>query len=179
MRKRMAIALVVVMLVAAPQAHTSRESHSLIRLHVLAHNNSPHEQAVKLAVRDVLLAEATRLLIDVRSSGDANRVIMANLALLETLAESSLESLGSPHNIQLMWGSFLFPTRMYGQAVLPAGVYSALNVHIGDGRGKNWWCIMYPPLCYIEGIISRREETSHQFAILNLLRGLWRRIRAS
>ncbi|MBT9177484.1 MAG: hypothetical protein DDT20_01817 [Firmicutes bacterium] len=128
-------------MLCVPQAYGIASQHQIIRLHVVAHNDTADEQGMKLALRDVLLAEVDKLLSDAQSSRDATTVIMQNLSQLEALASMKLQSLGSPHGANLLWGNFLFPTRTYRQVVLPAGVYPALYVRIGEGQGRNWWCI--------------------------------------
>ncbi|MBT9154242.1 MAG: hypothetical protein DDT39_00911 [Firmicutes bacterium] len=168
---RILLCLAMVML-CVPQAYGIAGQHQIIRLHVVAHNNTADEQGMKLALRDVLLAEVDKLLSDAQSSRDATTVIMQNLSQLEALASMKLQSLGSPHGANLLWGNFLFPTRTYRQVVLP-------YVRIGEGQGRNWWCIMFPPLCYVPGVTRQGEGLRFEFALLNLLRGLWRRMVAN
>lgn len=170
------LVILLLVLLGAPNVGAEDRQQTVIRLHVLAHDNSAAEQAVKLAVRDVLLAETVALIGNAKGPAAAETIITGNLPRLEALAEAELSRVGSRHGAKLMWGHFLFPARTYRQTVLPAGVYPALYVHIGAGRGKNWWCIMYPPLCHVPGVVRRGESTRHESAILNMLRSLWRRI---
>jgi len=176
--RRILVCLLIVLL-CVPDVKAEGSQHAIIRLHVIAHQNSAVEQAVKLSVRDALLAEIGALLQNAHDVHEAASVITKSLPRLETLASEELSSIGSPHAVSLIWGSFLFPARTYGQIVLPAGVYPALYVNIGAGRGTNWWCIMYPPLCYVPGVVRRGEGVRHQSALLNLLRSFWRRIAAN
>jgi stage II sporulation protein R len=171
-----ALVCLLIVLLCVPDVAAAGRQQSIIRLHVLAHDDSAAEQAAKLAVRDVLLAETVALIGNAASACAAEALITANLPRLKTLAEAELSRVGSLHGASLIWGRFLFPARTYRQIVLPAGVYPALYVNIGSGRGSNWWCIMYPPLCYVPGVVRRGERPRHESALLNMLRGLWRRI---
>lgn len=166
----------LVLMLLVPHTVATAKPPQVIRLHVLAHDNTAAEQRVKEAVRDVLLTEVAKLLENVQSSQDAVALVTKGLPQFETIVSAKLRSLGSPHAVKVMWGSFLFPTRAYRQVVLPAGVYRALYIRLGAGQGSNWWCIMYPPLCYVPGVTRRGEGVRYEFALLNLLRGLWRRI---
>lgn len=149
---------------------------NIIRIHVLAHNDTPEEQAVKLSVRDSVLKHVGELVEGAENSEEAARVIESSLVSIQLAAENELSSQGFGHGVIVQWGRFIFPTRVYGSTALPAGSYQALNIVIGEGRGKNWWCIMYPPLCYVEGVVHKGHEVSYQFAILNVLRNLWHKI---
>jgi len=176
--RRILLCLLIALL-SVPGARAAGNQPTVIRLHILAHNNTAAEQAAKLSLRNALLQEISELLKDAQNIHEASSVVTKNLPRLELLASQELSSLGSQHTISLMWGSFPFPARAYRQVALPAGVYPALYVNIGAGRGANWWCIMYPPLCYVPGVVRRTGESRHEFALLNLLRSFWRRIVAN
>lgn len=172
-----ALALLGVLLVLSfPVEAITHHENKIIRLHVLAHNDSSPEQELKLQVRDVVIKRVSELLDGVDSFTRAVEIIGTHLPELKAIAETRLGELGSAHEVSLQWGSFLFPTRVYGQVALPAGVYPALNVSIGLARGNNWWCVMYPPLCHVEGVIGKGQGTRFELAIVNLLRGLWQRL---
>lgn len=152
------------------------DSSSIIRIHVLAHNDTKGEQAAKLMVRDRVLEVIGELVKGARDSVEAAQIIESNLGQVKEAAESELNRQGSQHKVSIQWGRFVFPSRVYGSTALPAGSYQALNVVIGEGKGKNWWCIMYPPLCYVEGVVHKSNEVRYQLAILNVLRHLWQKI---
>lgn len=148
----------------------------IIRIHVLAHNDTNSEQQLKLNVRDAVLDHVGPLLEEATSSAQAVEIIERNLGAIKAVADNYLLELGSTHVAHMQWGTFVFPTRVYGHSALPAGKYTALNIHIGSGQGKNWWCVMYPPLCYVEGVVGTGQETKYEFAILNWMRALLGRI---
>ena len=123
------------------QAHLSEK---VIRLHVLANSDSPADQALKLRVRDRLLLDAAPLLQQARD----RRVMEALLRdHLPELAAAARDTLGDSYPVTLELRETEFPTRYYDTFALPAGRYLALRAVIGDGNGRNWWCVVFPPLC--------------------------------
>lgn len=126
------------------QRDQQRLAEKLIRLHVVARSDSAHDQAVKLAVRDAVLAEAERL-----TAGTAapRAALAAGLDEIAHAAEQTLTALGEDAQVQVRLGKERFSTRVYDTFSLPAGVYESLRVTIGEGNGHNWWCVVFPSLC--------------------------------
>lgn len=116
----------------------------LVRLHVVANSDSEADQNVKLRVRDAVLAETQQLL-----AGQANpeAALRTGIPAIEAAANQTLAGAGSTDRAAVSLGPELFPTREYETFSLPAGRYTALRVTIGEGRGHNWWCVVYPALC--------------------------------
>ena len=168
--------LCVLLAFSYPVVAAQAVNSTVIRIHVLAHDNSQREQDIKLSVRDTVLTAIGKLVSEAGDSEEAQRLIAAHLPQIKHVAEEHLVQLGSDHGINLQWGKFVFPSRVYKETALPAGRYQALNIVIGGGQGKNWWCIMYPPLCYVDGVVQNGQEVSYQFAIVNLLKGIWKKI---
>jgi len=144
-------------------ANTERRGVGLIRFHVLANSDSPQDQQLKLKVRDRIIAEMKGKL-SLSSSVDETREILNNhLYYMKAMAKEELEENNSSYDVQVMLGDYNFPTKKYGDVVLAAGKYEALRIVIGEGEGQNWWCVMFPPLCFIDikkGLIdeaTRRE----------------------
>jgi len=108
----------------------------LIRLHVVANSDSPEDQAEKLQLRDRVLALLSPLLADCSDRAEAVDIILSHQAELEALGDVAVEV-----------GTEYFPTREYGSFSLPAGEYLSLRLVLGEGQGRNWWCVIYPPLC--------------------------------
>lgn len=119
-------------------------SRKLIRLHVIANSDSEADQALKLQVRDAVLAEATALLEQSADRDDAWRRLTAALPELERTAA---ETCDGAYPVSAVLTTAEFPLKTYDGFSLPAGRYPALRVVIGEGRGQNWWCVVYPPLC--------------------------------
>ena len=116
----------------------------LVRLHVVANSDSPSDQAIKLRVRDAVLAAAEPML---GSADDPEAALAAELPALEHAAAEMLRDLGRDEPVSVTLQNERFPTRDYETFSLPAGVYRTLRVTIGAGEGHNWWCVVFPTLC--------------------------------
>lgn len=119
----------------------------VVRLHVLAHDDSDAEQALKLRVRDAVSAEATRLVGQAVSREEVVAALNEGLSTIQSTAQTCVAEAGYDHAVQVELTDMYFTTRVYESGTYPAGVYEALRVTIGDGAGRNWWCVLYPPLC--------------------------------
>lgn len=117
-------------------------SAGLVRLHVIAVSDSAEDQAAKLSVRDAVLARLEPALENAASAGDAAETLRRTLPELEDLAA---ETAGVPARASLT--REYYPTREYESFSLPAGRYLSLRIVLGEGKGRNWWCVVYPPLC--------------------------------
>ena len=124
-----------------------RISDSMIRLHVVANSDDPNDQDIKLKVRDAVLAEARTLLQDASNREEAMARLNTELPALEETANATLRQLGTSDSAVVTLKRELFGTRYYDTFTLPGGYYEALRVTIGEGDGKNWWCVVYPQLC--------------------------------
>ena len=131
-------------LMAAAQQEQKILSEKLIRLHVVAHSDSEADQAEKLQVRDAVLAVTEPL----TRQTDPRLAFSTSLPDIQKAAEDCLQSLGSSHSVRVTLCRERFPTRYYDTFALPAGSYPALRVTIGDGNGKNWWCVAFPSICF-------------------------------
>jgi len=120
---------------------------SVLRLHVLANSDSDEDQALKLKVRDKLLIEADSLFADDSTEEEALSVAKENLSLLQKVAEDEIAENGYDYGVKVEIGEAYFNTRVYDTFTLPAGNYEAVRVLIGEAKGKNWWCVMFPPVC--------------------------------
>ena len=140
--------LISILLILCMFASASAETFdSMIRLHVIADNDSPTAQAFKLEIRDAVLACAQNLLASCRDASEAWDVLNAHLSDFLAAASERAAQLGFEDKLSVQSGVFEFPDRVYGDIVVPAGEYRALRVIIGDGEGRNWWCVLYPNLC--------------------------------
>lgn len=131
-----------------PAAAVSAElPQNILRLHVVAHSNDSTEQALKLRVRDAVLEEAARLYSGAVTMEEANAAVCTHLEGITAAAQRALEAAGSPHSAVAQVTDMWFPTRDYEGFSLPAGTYRTLRVTIGEGAGRNWWCVVFPALC--------------------------------
>ena len=118
-----------------------------VRLHVLANSDSEHDQEVKLCVRDAVLSHITELTADAESADEAEAIIAENIQSLCDTAKNVLLGLSEDKDVSVTLSKEYYPTREYGDIRLPAGTYSSLRVMIGEAKGQNWWCVLYPELC--------------------------------
>ena len=118
-----------------------------IRLHVIAASDSEEDQALKLTVRDALLEEITALTAKAIDKESGEVLITEHLDELESIAKETLEQAGSSDSVKVTLTTEYYPTREYESLRLPAGEYTSLQVKIGAAEGKNWWCVLFPPVC--------------------------------
>ena len=126
---------------------------NLVRLHIVAHSNDPVDQDLKLRVRDLIVGEYGGKLSRLETPAAAAEFLGERLSEIQNLAAGEGARAGFSYPVSATYGRFPFPTKAYGDLVLPAGEYSALQVVIGEGQGQNWWCLLFPPLCFVD--ISR------------------------
>ena len=122
-------------------------AEELIRLHVVAASDSDYDQNVKLLVRDGVLKCLENRLSTAQSARDAEELIADDIPRIEETANLVLRENGCGFTATASLKTESFPTRVYGSFALPAGEYTSLRVTIGEGRGHNWWCVVFPPLC--------------------------------
>lgn len=133
---------------------------NLIRLHIIADSDNEEDQEVKLKVRDALLQE-----VGEKMNGESDEAcrdeIINNLDEIEEIADRVLADNGFEYKSHAEYGKFAFPQKTYKSMTLPAGDYYGVRIVLGSGSGHNWWCVMYPPLCFKEGeevTLSRESE---------------------
>ena len=129
----------------------------VLRLHIVAESNSEYDQMIKLEVRDAVLKEASRLFNGAENKAEALSMARENKSLFEDAAKKVLKESGCNLPVTVEVEKTRFPLKFYENIRLPAGVYDALNVKIGTGKGENWWCIMYPALCFVNGISGKMD----------------------
>lgn len=134
----------------AQEAYMDGIRDEIIRFHVRANSDSEEDQALKLKVRDKILKETKYLLKESKSIDETRSIMKNNLDNIKYIAQKVLEDEGENYDVNVTFGIERFPTRKYGNLVFPAGEYEALVVDIGEGKGQNWWCVMFPPLCFVD-----------------------------
>ena len=118
-----------------------------VRLHILANSDSEEDQTLKYEIRDEVLEHFGKELSALDSAKDAETALKGVLDEIETFCERRVYERGYSYNVDVTLGKEWYDTREYEGFTLPKGIYTSLRIIIGDGEGKNWWCIMYPPLC--------------------------------
>ena len=123
---------------------------SVFRLHVIANSDSVKDQNLKYLVRDNLLKFMNELCSNCTSKEEAINVTKQNKDKFQEIALETIKNEGFSYEVTVNIGNFEFPTKTYGDISLPAGYYDALRVEIGEAKGQNWWCVMFPPLCFVD-----------------------------
>ena len=142
-----AFVLVVIYSLIPFQAQCDNISRDVFRLHILANSDSDHDQSVKLKVRDRVLEYSKGLFESAKSKQEAESLVSNNLDNITRVAQSELIDLGCDQTVKAEIKKMYFTTRYYDSYTLPSGMYDALRITIGSGKGHNWWCVMYPSIC--------------------------------
>lgn len=142
-------------------AISSDLSQAVFRLHVIANSDSDEDQNLKLKVRDNLLEYMNNICSDCSTKEEAISLAQSHQEDFKKIAEQTIQENGYDYSVKINIGNFYFPTKNYGDISLPAGLYDALRVEIGEAKGKNWWCVMFPSLCFIDvtsGVVDEEAK---------------------
>jgi len=159
--------IVYIMIYVFSYSNAIREdiSNNVFRLHVIANSNSNEDQNLKYLVRDELIKYMDALCKNVSSKEEAIKIAKENKDEFYNIAQKVIYDNGFNYDVNIDIGNFSFPTKSYGDIALPAGFYDALKVEIGSSSGQNWWCVMFPSLCFVditEGIIPEESKQDLQ-----------------
>ncbi|HHW06594.1 MAG TPA: stage II sporulation protein R [Clostridia bacterium] len=142
------------------EAQVAFHPDNLIRLHVIANSDLAVDQQLKHEVRDEILAKLGPYVAEAGTVQEVRAVLQDRMDYIHRLAEHRLREAGCEDPVRVEYGVFPFPVKGYGSLVLPAGEYEAVKVIIGEGEGSNWWCVLFPPLCFVDIAQGELEETS-------------------
>lgn len=147
----------------------------MLRLHVIANSDSAEDQALKLQVRDSVLREVEQLTAGADTAAEARSSVESGLSEIRRAAEETLAAEGYAYSVRLSLGDAYFPTREYNGFALPAGHYDALRVIIGEGAGRNWWCVLFPPFCTSAAFAEKAAEAGFSEEEIRLITsdGAW------
>ncbi|MBQ2938044.1 MAG: stage II sporulation protein R [Clostridia bacterium] len=143
------------------EAVSSDISDSVFRLHVIANSDSEEDQNLKYKVRDNLLNYMNTICNNCSSKEESINLVSEHQEEFEQIALETINNEGFSYNVNITIGNFEFPTKQYGDISLPAGYYDALRVEIGEAKGKNWWCVMFPSLCFVDissGVVPEESK---------------------
>ncbi|RKD23047.1 stage II sporulation protein R [Ammoniphilus oxalaticus] len=139
-----------------------------IRLRIIANSDAPQDQILKRKIRDNINNYLADQVEELDSLEQARQKMHAELPALEEIVEQTVADSGFTYESNVELGVVPFPTKMYGQYVYPAGDYEALRVTVGEGRGQNWWCVLFPPLCFVDittgDAVKKDEQGNHELA---------------
>ncbi|BBH23831.1 hypothetical protein Back11_51760 [Paenibacillus baekrokdamisoli] len=131
-----------------------------IRLRILANSDSASDQAVKRYVRDAVVAEINTWVTGPQTIDQARQTIRAHMSDIEHVIGTKLSSRGFTYGFKAELSVVPFPTKIYGNKVYPAGNYEALRITLGQGAGQNWWCVLFPPLCFVDAVSGEASAAS-------------------
>lgn len=131
------------------QAISYNLSDSVFRLHIIANSNSSADQELKLKVRDKIIEYMNTLTSSSSDKKDVISMVNNHLDSFKEIALNTIKENGYNYDVNIEIGNFHFPTKSYGDISFPAGNYDALKIEIGDAIGQNWWCVLFPPLCFV------------------------------
>lgn len=152
-------------------------AESVFRLHVIANSDSDEDQNLKYIVRDKLLEYMNQICTNCSSKEEAISIVKQNSEQFKQIALNTVKEQGYSYDVNINIGNFEFPTKTYGDISLPSGYYDALRVEIGEAKGRNWWCVMFPPLCFVDitsGVVPEESKelmqnnlTEEEFALVS------------
>ncbi|WP_261131079.1 stage II sporulation protein R [Bacillus sp. Marseille-Q3570] len=138
-----------------------------IRLRILANSDSQADQELKRTIRDRVNEEITDWVFGIESIDEARKIIKNELPSITQIVQQSLANKGIDETFSVKFGTVPFPTKLYGDFVYPAGDYEAVLISIGEATGANWWCVLFPPLCFLDfdnGDAVQSDENSQESA---------------
>jgi stage II sporulation protein R len=168
-----ALAMLGILFVLLGRSYTSYEAtrelqvqrdiaKEIIRFHVIANSDSTNDQELKLKVKEKVVSQLQRKLEDAKDINQARKIIHSQLDQIEETALKVMDKNGYTYTAHAYLTKAAFPIKVYGDMVFPAGEYEALRVELGHAEGKNWWCVMFPTLCYVDGTYSVVPDQSKQ-----------------
>ena len=144
------IALIVCGLMLSNPQNANLQNADYLRIHIRANSNSDVDQKVKYKIKDAYIDFLTPKIAECKSKSDVQNVILSEKQNLELLADEILHKNGFDYKSDVKINQEMFPTRSYDGYVLESGVYDAVIVELGSAKGNNWWCVIYPPLCFTD-----------------------------
>ena len=144
------IIYVCISAVSYTHAVTTDIADSVFRLHVIANSDSDEDQNLKYIVRDKVIEYMSSISQNASSKEEVIKIAKANLNKIQAIASQTIRENGYTYSVNVEVGNFSFPSKRYGDITLPPGYYDALRIKIGEAEGQNWWCVMFPPLCFVD-----------------------------
>lgn len=164
----MALCAVIFFTYDGQQRHTAEQlqqeiAEDIIRFHVRANSDSPEDQQLKMQVKEELVEYMGELLYGVDDKDEAKKILTDNIENIENIAKGVINEQKKEYNVKAYFENSYFPVKVYADMTFPQGVYEAFRVDIGAAEGKNWWCVLYPSLCFVDagyGVMS--DDAKHE-----------------
>ncbi len=145
-----------------PQELSEGLSERIIRFHILAEDDTKDNQSIKLKVKDAVIAYLNPYMKNITETAEAEQVISEQIPELERIAKSVLKQEGAAYGVSVGLERSYFPLRVYGDIALPPGEYNSLIIRLGNGEGHNWWCIVFPDLCFVDSTYTVVPDESKE-----------------
>lgn len=169
------IVLLIYFFISIP-LHIIANSHSnspsiqdnIIRFHVIANSDFDYDQELKLKIKDEINKQLAPYLENVNDINLAKETLINLLPFIKNIADKIISENNYEYKVDVSFTSSYFPVKSYGSFIFPAGYYNAVNIKIGKAEGKNWWCVMFPPLCLVDetySIVSKESEEKLQYIL--------------
>lgn len=157
------LALILIIVVSAVLLNGSAEKTEYLRIHIRADSNEKADQDIKYLVKDLVVEYLTPIIENAKSKQEAIDKIESSKSAVNGLIDRFLDENGFDYGSKISIKQEEFPTRVYNDITLEAGVYDAVIIELGSGKGDNWWCVVYPPLCFTEGEVKYRSVIADFF----------------
>ena len=155
---------------------SSSTQDEFFRIHIRANSNDTIDQNVKYEVKDKIVKFLTPYLCEAEDKASAMQIVNNMLPSIESLANDVLAQNGLTYTSSGVLYRETFPMRVYGDVVLPAGEYDSLIINLGSGKGNNWWCVVYPPLCFVGD--DNMSNVVYKSKLAEIINSFWRRMNA-
>ena len=143
-------------------------SSNFLRLHIVANSDSTEDQMLKYEIRDEIIKYISPFFSDIKDKNDAKKILSNHISDFYKICYKVVYTHGYDYSVNISIGNFYFPTKEYNNFTLPEGLYDALKIEIGDAKGQNWWCVMFPSLCIIDNSNLQFTDNSEEILKNNL-----------
>jgi len=163
--------IVAVFCVSVPKdVKTDNASYDYLRIHIKANSNSTIDQQIKFDIKNDVVNFLTPYISEAETKEQAVEVVKSNLSVLEVLVDNNLKQNNFNYNSSCSIEKEVFPTRYYDNFILEEGEYDALIITLGEGNGDNWWCVVYPPLCFVNKNCIEEQDIVYNSRILGIIK---------
>ena len=169
MKKIILVAFALGVMVAAIALIPSKTNADFLRIHIRADSNDSADQNVKYEVKSAVVDYLTPYLANATTKKKAMSIVKSHLRDIEAVCDSVLQANGFTYTSRARLTEEQFPDRAYGDVTLAAGVYDALIIELGSGSGNNWWCVVYPPLCFVGGESNGTNQIVYKSKLMEII----------
>lgn len=171
MKKIASLIIITLLMISLFSCSGGISYQDIIRIHIRANSNSETDQQVKYLVKDKIVEYITPLSESISGKNEMYALLKANLDILKEIADTVLLENKCGYSSDIYLREEEFPVRTYDDITLPSGIYDALIINLGEGKGDNWWCVAFPPLCFIGAKENGNSYFTYKSKLLELIKG--------